>query len=171
MEDVWIMDSGCSRHMTGHRKWFSSLNPVSTKEYITFGDNGQGKVMGVGSVSLSAKLSPREVAFVRNLGFNLVSFRNFSMKDLRFVLRKGRPHICFGPARRLVASPSADIWKWHRRLGHLSFDLLVVKFNGPNPRIAQIESREGLSLPPPSSWQDGCRLSHSRVSCYDLLSG
>ncbi|WVZ97662.1 hypothetical protein U9M48_043176 [Paspalum notatum var. saurae] len=42
MEDVWIMDSGCSRHMTRNRKWFSSLNPVSTKEYITFGDNGQG---------------------------------------------------------------------------------------------------------------------------------
>ncbi|WVZ58666.1 hypothetical protein U9M48_008909 [Paspalum notatum var. saurae] len=30
-----------------------------------------------------------------------------------------------GPAHCLVASPSADIWKWHRRLGHLSFDLLV----------------------------------------------
>ncbi|WVZ80494.1 hypothetical protein U9M48_027964 [Paspalum notatum var. saurae] len=29
MEDVWIMDFGCSRHMTGHRKWFSSLNPMS----------------------------------------------------------------------------------------------------------------------------------------------
>ncbi|WVZ97467.1 hypothetical protein U9M48_043003 [Paspalum notatum var. saurae] len=29
MEDVWIMDSCCSRHMTGHRKWFSSLNPIS----------------------------------------------------------------------------------------------------------------------------------------------
>ncbi|WVZ71043.1 hypothetical protein U9M48_019669 [Paspalum notatum var. saurae] len=29
IEDVWIMDSGCSRHMTGHRKWFSSLNPMS----------------------------------------------------------------------------------------------------------------------------------------------
>ncbi|WVZ78331.1 hypothetical protein U9M48_026065 [Paspalum notatum var. saurae] len=29
MEDVWIMDSGCSRHMTGHRKWFSGLNPMS----------------------------------------------------------------------------------------------------------------------------------------------
>ncbi|WVZ58832.1 hypothetical protein U9M48_009059 [Paspalum notatum var. saurae] len=27
MEDVWIMESGCSRHMTGHRKWFSGLNP------------------------------------------------------------------------------------------------------------------------------------------------
>ncbi|WVZ63491.1 hypothetical protein U9M48_013118 [Paspalum notatum var. saurae] len=42
MEDMWIMDFGCSRHMTGHRKWFSSLNPVYTKEYITFRDNGQG---------------------------------------------------------------------------------------------------------------------------------
>ncbi|WVZ52883.1 hypothetical protein U9M48_003889 [Paspalum notatum var. saurae] len=30
-----------------------------------------------------------------------------------------------GPARCLVANPSADIWKWHRRLGHLSFDRLV----------------------------------------------
>ncbi|WVZ52329.1 hypothetical protein U9M48_003401 [Paspalum notatum var. saurae] len=83
MEDVWIMDSGCSRHMIGHHKWFSSLNPVSTKEYITIGDNGQGKVLGVGSVSLFAKLSLREVAFVRNLGSILSLFRNFSMKDLR----------------------------------------------------------------------------------------
>ncbi|WVZ76201.1 hypothetical protein U9M48_024191 [Paspalum notatum var. saurae] len=128
MEDVWIMDSGCSRHMIGHRKWFSSLNPVSTKEYITFGDNGQGKVLGVGSVSLFAKLSLREVAFVRNLGFNLFLFRNFSMKDLRVILRRVfRVDLTSvsGPARCLVASPSADIWKWHRRLGQLSFDLLV----------------------------------------------
>ncbi|WVZ93649.1 hypothetical protein U9M48_039614 [Paspalum notatum var. saurae] len=130
MEDVWIMDSSCSRHMTGHRKWFSSLNPVSTKEYITFGDNGQGKVMGVGSVSLSAKLSLREVAFVQIWGSIWFLFRNFSMKDLRFVLRKVRAAFLmlrrplfvlslpfsrvfrvdltsvFGPARRLVASPS-----------------------------------------------------------------
>ncbi|WVZ89143.1 hypothetical protein U9M48_035588 [Paspalum notatum var. saurae] len=149
MEDVWIMDSGCSRHMTGHRKWFSSLNPVSTKEYITFGDNGQGKVMGVGSVSLSAKLSLREVAFVRNLGFNLVSVSQFLDEGFEVHFKKGvccvldaeETLVCSvlpfgqvfgvdltsvsGPARCLVASPFADIWKWHRRLGHLSFDLLV----------------------------------------------
>ena len=29
-----------------------------------------------------------------------------------------------GSARCLVAGPSLEIWKWHRRLGHLSFDLL-----------------------------------------------
>ncbi|WVZ52207.1 hypothetical protein U9M48_003290 [Paspalum notatum var. saurae] len=140
MEDVWIMNSGCSRHMTGHRKWFSSLNPVSTKEYITFGDNGQGKVLGVGSVSLSAMLSLSEVAFVRNLGFNLVSVSQLLVEGFEVRFKKGvccalnaKETLVFrvdltsasGPARCLVASPSADIWKWHRRLGHLSFDLLV----------------------------------------------
>jgi len=41
MEDIWIMDSGCSRHRTGQRRWFSSLTPTSGKDYITFGDKGQ----------------------------------------------------------------------------------------------------------------------------------
>ena len=67
------MDSGCSRHMTGQRRWFSSLTPTSGKDYITFGDKGQGKVQGVGSVSVSEKFSLREVALVQGLGFNLLS--------------------------------------------------------------------------------------------------
>ncbi|WVZ53885.1 hypothetical protein U9M48_004773 [Paspalum notatum var. saurae] len=140
MEDVWIMESGCSRHMTGYRKWFSSLNPMSTKEYVTFGDNGQGKVLGVGSILLSAKLSLREVAFVRNLGFNLVSVSQLLDEGFEVRFKKGaccvldaEETLVFrvdltsvsGPARCLVASPSADTWKWHRRLGHLSFNLLV----------------------------------------------
>ncbi|XP_039780645.1 uncharacterized protein LOC120647900 [Panicum virgatum] len=28
-ENIWIMDSGCSRHMTGDDRWFSSLTPAS----------------------------------------------------------------------------------------------------------------------------------------------
>ncbi|WVZ52390.1 hypothetical protein U9M48_003454 [Paspalum notatum var. saurae] len=75
--------------MAWHRKWFSILNPVSTKEYITFGDNGQGKVLGVGSVSLSAKLSLREVAFVRNLGFNLVSVLQLLDEGFEIRFKKG----------------------------------------------------------------------------------
>ena len=67
------MDSGCSRHMTGQRRWLSSLTPTSGKDYITFGDKGQGKVQGVGSVSILEKFSLREVALVQGLGFNLLS--------------------------------------------------------------------------------------------------
>ncbi|WVZ85046.1 LOW QUALITY PROTEIN: hypothetical protein U9M48_032008 [Paspalum notatum var. saurae] len=119
------MDSGCSRHMTGHRRWFSNLNPMDTKEYITFRDNGQGKVLGVGLVSLSTKLSLREVAFVRNLGFNLVSVSQLLNEGFEVRFKKGACHVLdpeetlvfrvdltsvSGPARCLVASPSADIW-------------------------------------------------------------
>jgi hypothetical protein len=40
LKNIWLFDSGCSRHMTGDKGWFSSLVPVVTKRYITFGDNG-----------------------------------------------------------------------------------------------------------------------------------
>jgi hypothetical protein len=40
LNNIWLIDSGCSRHMTGDKRWFSSLVPVVTKRYITFGDNG-----------------------------------------------------------------------------------------------------------------------------------
>jgi hypothetical protein len=48
MEGSWLNDSGCSRHNTRDRRWFSSLTPVMTKEYISFGDNGKGIVLSVG---------------------------------------------------------------------------------------------------------------------------
>jgi hypothetical protein len=42
LKNIWLIDPGCSRHMTGDKGWFSSLVPVVTKRYITFGDNGRG---------------------------------------------------------------------------------------------------------------------------------
>ena len=83
------MDSGCSRHMTGQRRWFSSLTPTSGSEYITFGDKGQGKVLGVGSVSVSEKFSLREVAFVSKLGFNLLSVRQLLDEGMEVRFKKG----------------------------------------------------------------------------------
>jgi hypothetical protein len=46
LEDTWLMDYGCSRHMTGNKKWFFNLTPLSHKEYVTFGDEKKGKVLG-----------------------------------------------------------------------------------------------------------------------------
>ncbi|WVZ76408.1 LOW QUALITY PROTEIN: hypothetical protein U9M48_024385 [Paspalum notatum var. saurae] len=155
------MDSGYSRHMTRHRKWFSNLNPVSTKEYITFGDNGQGKVLGVLFRSLLSFPS-REVAFVWNLGFNLVSVSQLLDEGFEVRFKMGACRVLdaeeilvfrvdltsvFGPARCLVANPSADIWKWHRRLGHLSFDLLI-EFNGSNLRLPKLKAKKDLVCHP-----------------------
>jgi hypothetical protein len=36
LKNIWLIDSGCSRHMIKDKGWFSSLVPVVTKRYITF---------------------------------------------------------------------------------------------------------------------------------------
>jgi hypothetical protein len=59
--------------MTGDRRWFYSLTQVMTKEYITFGDNGKGRVLSVGTVKVSESVTLRRVSLVMSLGYNLLS--------------------------------------------------------------------------------------------------
>jgi hypothetical protein len=59
--------------MTKDRRWFSSLTSVITKEYITFGDNGKGRVLSVGTVKVSESVTLRRVSLVKSLGYNLLS--------------------------------------------------------------------------------------------------
>ena len=80
-----LIDSGCSRHMTGNPKWFSSLTPVSTKEYINFGDNNKGKIISEGAIKVSDNVTLKRVALVRPPGYNLSQFLNCLMKVLRCV--------------------------------------------------------------------------------------
>jgi hypothetical protein len=43
--------------MTGDKGWFSSLVPVVKKRYITFRDNGRGRVMSEGEIKVSDKIT------------------------------------------------------------------------------------------------------------------
>jgi hypothetical protein len=73
LKNIGLIDSGCSRHMTGDKGWFSSLVPVVTKRHITFGDNGRGRVLSEGENKVSDKISIMRVALVQSLGYNLLS--------------------------------------------------------------------------------------------------
>jgi hypothetical protein len=42
LKNIRLIDSDCSRHMTGDKGWFSSLVSVVTRRYITFGTMGVG---------------------------------------------------------------------------------------------------------------------------------
>jgi hypothetical protein len=53
LEDKWLMDYGCSRHMTGDKKWFFGLTPLSHKEYVTFGDDKKDKVLGTDVIKVN----------------------------------------------------------------------------------------------------------------------
>jgi hypothetical protein len=53
LEDTWLMNSGYSQHMTENKKWFSRLTHLSHKEYVTFGDDKKGKVLGTGVIKIN----------------------------------------------------------------------------------------------------------------------
>jgi hypothetical protein len=67
------MDSGCSRYMTRHKKWFSSLIPLSHKEYVTFEDDKKGKVFGTIVIKVNDCFTLNGVALVDRLRYNLLS--------------------------------------------------------------------------------------------------
>jgi hypothetical protein len=41
---------------------------MMTKRYITFGDNGKGRVLSVGTVKVSESVTLRRVSLVKSLG-------------------------------------------------------------------------------------------------------
>jgi hypothetical protein len=74
--------------MTEDLRWFFSLSPVMTKEYITFGDNGKGRVLSVGTVKVSESLLLSSL-----LGFNLLSVSQLLDQGLEVRFRTGASRV------------------------------------------------------------------------------
>jgi hypothetical protein len=148
LEDTWLMDSGCSGHMTRNKKWFSILTPLSHKEYVTFGDDKKGKVLGTGVIKVNDCFTLNDVALVNRMRYNLLSVSQLCDADLSVLFHMSDSHVLdssskcvcgvshirnviqadFSSAqsslRCLISQFSSKLWKWHKRLGHLSFNLL-----------------------------------------------
>jgi hypothetical protein len=93
LKNIWLIDSGCSRHMIGDKGWFSSLVPVVTRRYITFGDNGRGRVLSEGEIKVSDKITLRRVALVQSLGYNLLSVSQLLDEGFEVLFRPGGSRI------------------------------------------------------------------------------
>ncbi|BAH94868.1 Os10g0400000 [Oryza sativa Japonica Group] len=149
-ENVWIVDSGCSRHMTGDKNWFSSLKKASKTESIIFGDASTSAVLATSLVKVNEKFELKNVALVEDLKYNLLSVlqivdENFEVHfkktgskvfdscgdSMLNISRYGRVfkadfenHV--SPVITcLVAKFYNDVMFWHRRLGHVGFDHLT----------------------------------------------
>ena len=72
----WILDSGCTFHMTPNRGWFSTYKHVH-KGVVLMGNNASCKVAGIGTVHI--RMFDRvvrtlgEVRHVPNLNRSLIS--------------------------------------------------------------------------------------------------
>jgi hypothetical protein len=95
------MNSGCSRHMTKNKKWFSNLTPLSHKEYVTFGDDKKGKVLGTGVIKVNDCFILNDVALVDRMRYNLLSVSQLCDADLSVLFRKSDSHVLDSSGKRV----------------------------------------------------------------------
>ena len=73
------MDSGCTKHMTGNRRLFTSYKAYDGNQ-VTFGSKPNGKIVGKGNV-LYDSIEITNVEHVNGLNFNLISVRQLCDDD------------------------------------------------------------------------------------------
>jgi hypothetical protein len=101
LEDMWLMDYGCSRHMTGIKKWFFSLTPLSNKEYVTFGDDKKGKVLDTSVIKVNDHFTLNDVALVDRLIYNLLSISQLVYANLSLAFLKSNSHVLNTSSKRV----------------------------------------------------------------------
>jgi hypothetical protein len=74
--------------MIGNKKWFSGLIPLSQKEYVSFGDDKKGKVLGTDVIKVNDHFTLNDVALVDRLRYNLLSFSQLVDANLHVLFRK-----------------------------------------------------------------------------------
>jgi hypothetical protein len=68
--------------MTENKKWFSSLTPLSHKEYVSFGDDKKGKVLSISVIKVNDYFTLNDVALVDMLRYNMFSVSQLCDADL-----------------------------------------------------------------------------------------
>jgi hypothetical protein len=79
--------------MIGNKKWFSSKTPLSHKEYVTFGDDKKGKLLGTNVIKVNDHFTLNDVALVDRLRYNLLSVSQLCDTDLSVLFRKSDSHV------------------------------------------------------------------------------
>jgi hypothetical protein len=74
--------------MTDDKKWFFSLTPLSHKEYVTFGDEKKGKVLGIGIIKVNDHFTLNDVTLIDKLRYNLLSISQLIDADLDVLFHK-----------------------------------------------------------------------------------
>jgi hypothetical protein len=115
---------------------------------VTFRDDKKGKVLGTGVIKINGCFTLNDVALMDRLRYNLLSVSQLCDANLSVLFHKSDSHVLNSSGKRvcgisrignifqadfssarsslrcLISQSSSELWKWHSRLGHLSFDLL-----------------------------------------------
>ncbi|KAG8485343.1 hypothetical protein CXB51_021504 [Gossypium anomalum] len=154
VSEEWILDSGCTFHMSPNRDWFTTYETVS-EGVVLMGNNVSCKIAGVGTIKVKmfdgVVRTLSDVRYVPELKRNLISLSTLDSKGYRYTAESGVLKISKGSlvvmkgqrktaklyvlqgstvtGDAAVASSSLsddDITKlWHMRLGHMSENGMV----------------------------------------------
>jgi hypothetical protein len=115
---------------------------------VTFEDDKKGKMLGTSVIKVNDCFTLNDVALMDMLRYNLLSIPQLCDADLSVLFHKTDSHVLDSSGKRvcgisrignvfqadfssaqsslrcLISQSSSELWKWHRRLGLLSFDLL-----------------------------------------------
>ncbi|GKC35433.1 integrase, catalytic region, zinc finger, CCHC-type containing protein [Tanacetum coccineum] len=142
---LWIVDSGCSKHMTGDRSLLKNFIEKFMGT-VRFGNDNFTAITGYGDY-IQGNITICHVYYVEGLGHNLFSVGQFCDGDLEVAFRS---KICYvrnlegddlltgdresdlytisisdmvasSPVCLMSEATSTKSWLWHRRLSHLNF--------------------------------------------------
>ncbi|GJZ51322.1 integrase, catalytic region, zinc finger, CCHC-type containing protein [Tanacetum coccineum] len=142
---LWIVDSGCSKHMTGDRSLLKNFIEKFTGT-VRFGNDNFAAITGYGDY-IQGNITICHVYYVEGLGHNLFSVGQFCDGDLKVAFRfkicyvrnldgddlltGGRESNLYtisisdmapsSPVCLMSKATSTKSWLWHRRLSHLNF--------------------------------------------------
>jgi hypothetical protein len=92
------------RLLTTHdRKQEMVIQPhsLSHKEYVTFGDDKKGKVLGIGVIKVNDCFTLNDVALVDRSRYNLLSVSQLCDADLSVLFRKSDSHVLDSSSKRV----------------------------------------------------------------------
>jgi hypothetical protein len=88
----WIVDSGCSRHMTGKGYLLNSME-YENRGTVKFGNNDRSKIVASGNIENGNLASISNVLLVENLKHNLLSVSQLCDKGYSVNFKKAVCHI------------------------------------------------------------------------------
>jgi hypothetical protein len=115
---------------------------------MTFRDDKKGNVLGTSIIKVNDHFTLNDVALMDKLRYNLLSVSQLIDANLDVLFRKSGSRVldssdnlvcgisCIGKVfqtdfsfvqsfvKCLISQYSSELWKWHRRLCHLRFNLL-----------------------------------------------
>nr|GEW98206.1 retrovirus-related Pol polyprotein from transposon TNT 1-94 [Tanacetum cinerariifolium] len=145
---LFIVDSGCSKHMTRNLKLL--INFVEKfLGTVKFRNDQIAHILGYGDLVQGA-VTIKRVYYVERLNDNIFFIGQFSDADLEVAFRKSTCFICdlkgndlltgsrgmdsylitlqdtnsLNPICLMAKATSSQAWLWHRRLSHLNFDTI-----------------------------------------------